>query len=181
MFDENLCLELRKVINETDIFIKDKEHNQKFNFICAIMDRFDSVIKYLKSHEDFPENEINFMTYLMHVAMIKDGINYCFSILEIEKCEDNGIFKEYYERDLNCFNGELNDDKFFEYFRSLSFAHPFGTDRSIPNKIDKDEKQYSPYCLIDINNLYEDENAVGVMVYSNKKDSFSITFPFENI
>lgn len=181
LFDKNLCNNLREVINRTNIFIKDEYHSKKFNLICAVMDRFDTAIEYFNEHNEIPKTEIEFMTYLMQIAIIKDGIDYCFDVLGMDKITDNKIFKKYYERDLKCLNNEMDDDGFFEYFRSLSFAHPFLTNKSIPKKKEKDEKQYSPYCLLDLHGLRKDENAVGVYVYSNKRPPFSITFPFETI
>ena len=48
LLNQQLCDELRDVINETDIFVKDKKESEKFLFICALMDRFDTVVKYYK-------------------------------------------------------------------------------------------------------------------------------------
>lgn len=61
------------------------------------------------------------------------------------------------------------DDKFFEYFRSLAFAHPFKTDR--PKFFQKDEIQYSPWVIANssITNMRGGGvDAVGVRIYSNK-------------
>ena len=39
--NSKLVQDLRDVINKTDIFIKDPIEKEKFNLICAIIDRFD--------------------------------------------------------------------------------------------------------------------------------------------
>lgn len=178
--DDNLCNNLREVINRTNIFFKDSEQSKKFNFICAIMDRFDFAVNYFNKNLDKPSTEIEFMTYLMQTSIIKDGINYCYKVLDLSQVTGNNIFKPFFERDLECDNLNYSDDEFFEYFRSLAFAHPFKTDKSIPNSIEK-EIQYSPYCLLNLYSFKEDNNAIGVYVYSNKRKAFSITFPFETL
>ena len=94
LFDENLCNKLRKVINRTNIFIKDEYHSKKINLICAVMDRFDTAIAYFKANSGMPKTEIEFMTYLMQIAIIKDGINYCFDVLGMDKVTNNNIFKK---------------------------------------------------------------------------------------
>ena len=47
--------------------------------------------------------------------------------------------------------------------------------------IDKTEIQYSPYVLTNLGYLWKDKNAVGIEVYSNRRNSFSISFPFEKL
>ena len=179
--DSQLVCNLRDVINKTDIFIKDPIEKGKFNLICAIMDRFDSSVDFLNRNQKFPKTENDFINFLMHVSIIRDGINNVFKVLGLEIKSDNNIFQKYYRRDLPNINKEINDDKFYEYFRSLAFAHPFVTDRSIPNAIDKTETQYSPYVLTNLQYFRMDKDSIGVEVYSNKREPFSITFPFETL
>lgn len=179
--NSKLVQDLRDVINKTDIFIKDPIEKEKFNLICAIMDRFDSSINFLNENQTFPKSENDFINFLVHVSIIRDGINNVFEVLRLEIKNDNKIFEQYYKRDLPNINKEINDDKFYEYFRSLAFAHPFVTNRSIPNVIDKTEIQYSPYVLTNLGYLWKDKNAVGIEVYSNRRNSFSISFPFEKL
>ena len=176
MFDVKYCQNLREAVNRTNIFYKDKIQSQKFDFICAFMDRFDFAVNYLNQHNEKPKTEIEFMTYLTQASIVRDGINLCYDLLELEKDETNIFFKEYCLRDLGC--EPESDDKYYEYLRSLAFAHPLNTNRSIPNKL-KDEKQFSPFCLLNVHSFNFDKNAVGVMVYSNKRKSFSITVPFQ--
>ena len=176
-----LCKELRGVINETDIFIKDQEESKKFNLICAIMDRFDSAVVYINNHLNKPENETDFIVFMMYCCIIKDGINYIFEQLKIPLKRDNGLFKGIYEKEPLNVSTEDNftDDKFFEYFRSLVFAHPFLTTRAIPSKIAANEIQYSPYTLIDLHGLRKENDSIGVRVYSNKRNPFSIIYSFD--
>lgn len=179
--NSKLVQNLRNVINKTDIFIKDPIEKEKFNLICAIMDRFDFSINFLNENQTFPKSENDFISFLVHVSIIRDGINNVFEVLGLKIKNDNKIFEQYYKRDLPNINKEINDDKFYEYFRSLAFAHPFVTNRSIPNVIDKTEVQYSPYVLTNLGYFWKDKNSIGVEVYSNKRNSFSISFPFEKL
>lgn len=183
LLEKDLCNRLRNVINKTDIFIKDEEESKKFNLICAIMDRFDSAIEYINNHVETPSTETDFIVFMNFCCTIKDGINYIIKVLNLVPQNDNEIFKELYESEPLSISPEnkLTDDNFFEYFRSLAFAHPFMTDRSIPNPIEKGEIQYSPYVLVDIHGLRKEKNAVGVMVYSNKRKDFSIVLSFDTL
>ena len=179
--NSQLVYNLRDVINKTDIFIKEPKEKEKFNLICAIMDRFDSSVEFLNQNQGFPKNDNAFINFLIYVSIIRDGINNVFKVLGLEIKSDNKIFEKYYKRDLPNINKEINDDKFYEYFRSLAFAHPFVTDRSIPNAIDKTETQYSPYLLTNLALFGMEKDSIGVEVYSNRREAFSITFPFKKL
>jgi hypothetical protein len=182
LLNSQLVYDLRDVINKTDIFVKDPIERKKFDLICAIMDRFDSSVDFLNKNQNFPKSENDFINILVHISIIRDGINNVFKVLNLKINDDNKIFEEYYKRDLPDINKQINDDKFYEYFRSLAFAHPFLTDRSIPNAIDKTEIQYSPYVLTNLRYCYtKEKDSIGVEVYSNKRDAFSISFPFEKL
>lgn len=176
MFDIKYCQNLREVVNRTNIFYKDKIQSQKFDFICAFMDRFDFAVNYLNEHNEKPKTEIEFMIYLAQASIVRDGINLCYNLLGLKEEQTNVFFKEYCIRDLGC--EPKNDDKYFEYLRSLAFAHPLKTDRSIPNRI-KDEIQFSPFCLLDSHDFKGDKETVGVVAYSNKRNNFSVTIPFD--
>ena len=72
--NSQLVYDLRDVINKTDIFVKDPNEKDKFNLICAIMDRFDSSVEFLNSHQNFPKNENDLINLLIYMSIIKDGI-----------------------------------------------------------------------------------------------------------
>jgi len=181
LLNPQLCVKLREVINKTNIFIKDEKESKKFNLICSIMDRFDSTVKYINDNSDVPKTENDLIKFMMFSSIIKDGINYILKILNIEVKRDNGIFRSIYQQaPLNVPEDKhYTDDEFFEYFRSLVFAHPFLTDRSVPIPIKKGEIQYSPFVLVDLHGLRREQNSIGARVYSNKRESFSIIFSFD--
>ena len=61
------------------------------------------------------------------------------------------------------------DDEFFEYFRSLSFAHPAETNRQKFKR--PDEVQYSPWVIVnrDVVELKGCKYTVGVRIYTSLK------------
>ena len=179
--NSQLVYDLRNVINKTNIFVKDPIEKEKFALICAIMDRFDTSVDFLNKHQGFPKDENEFINILVHISIIRDGINGVLKVLGLEIKGDNKIFEKYYKRDLPDINKPINDDRFYEYFRSLAFAHPFLTDRSIPNAIDKTEIQYSPFVLTNSYLFWKDKYSIGVLVYSNQRNSFNVSFPFETL
>ena len=119
LLDSQLVYDLRDVINKTDIFVKDPIEKEKFDLICAIMDRFDLSVDFLNKHQSFPKDENEFINFLVHVSIIRDGINAVFKELGLEIKSDNKIFEEYYKMDLPNINKTINDDKFYEYFRNF--------------------------------------------------------------
>ncbi len=182
MLDSALIYQLREVINKTNIFVQDTVEKEKFNLICAVMDRFDDSIKYLKQYQNVPQNENDIIIYLYHCCIIKDGINEVCKMLKIGVKQTKILLKYTISSPINQPKEEYKgDDKFFEYLRSLFFAHPFLTDRSIPNPI-KNEIQYSPYTLNSTFSLLDDmKNAIGVKVYSNKRNPFCIIINFDDL
>lgn len=177
MLNQKLCRDLREAINKTNIFTKDKQVRQHFNLLCAVMDRLDSCIGYVNSHSDAPKTEEDLIIFMTFGCIVVDAIHKIFDELGIPYDNDNKLlFKNI------CMSSPLNltekrcptDDKFFEYFRSLVFAHPFETNRA---KFLKDkEKHYSPFVIV------ADKDIVGVMIYSNIGEGFdsvlNLTFSF---
>lgn len=182
LLNQQLCGKLRDVINETDIFVKDEEESKKFLFICALMDRFDTVVKYINEHQKKPNSEEELIIFMVYSCIIKDGINYMKKILKIGKSEDRKIFENIYRKPpINIpEKKEFNDDKFFSYFRSLLFAHPLYTNKAIPNSLNG-EIQYSPFILItSIDRPLDD--SIGIKIYSNKREIIQLlSIPFESL
>lgn len=177
LLNQQLCDELREVINETDIFAEDEEESKKFHLICALMDRFDTAVQYINDHQKRPNSEAELIIFIVYLCIIKDGIDYIKNVLKIEKSEDRKIFKNIYEKaQINITEDEeFNDDKFFSYVRSLLFAHPLYTNRSIPNSL-KGEIQYSPYISI-----RPIDDLIDITIYSNKREFIpSLSIPFKN-
>lgn len=171
LLNKQLCGKLRNVINETDIFVKDKKESEKFLFICALMDRFDTVVKYINEHQKRPDSEEELIIFMVYSCIIKDGIDYIKRSLKIGKSEDRKIFEYIYKKEpINIpDNVKFDDDKFFSYFRSLIFAHPLYTSRSIPMS-EKNEIQYSPYIVMEPLYTKTFIDPIGTAIYSNKRE-----------
>ena len=182
LLDGKLVYDLRDVINKTDIFVSDVNEKEKFELICAVMDRFDDSVLYLNSHQTIPSSAEEIIMLFHHFCIIRDGIKVVSNILNIINGPSD-IFKDYCLSEPFLIPEEdyKGDDKFFDYLRSLFFAHPFITDRSIPNPI-KGEVQYSPYILNNRGGLFPDsKDSIGVMVYSNKREMFHICIKFDDL
>jgi len=171
LLNQQLCDKLRNLINETDIFVKDKKESEKFLFICALMDRFDTVVKYINEHQKRPDSEEELIIFMVYSCIIKDGIDYIKKSLKISKSEDRKIFEYIYKKEpINISkNVQFNDDKFFSYFRSLLFAHPLDTSKSIPER-EKGEIQYSPYIVMEPLYTTTFIDPIGTVIYSNKRE-----------
>ncbi len=76
-----------------------------------------------------------------------------------------------------------NDDKFFEYFRSLVFAHPTKTNR--PKFFKAGEIQYSPWVIANSKItaiMSKRDDYVGVRVYTNlSEEMFNILISFNRL
>lgn len=178
--------EFRDAINSTDIFCKDEKHRENFNLFCAIMDRIDSAIDYLRSNPERPKTENQLLLFMVHSCLIYDGTNQLRRVLGFEYPFEMSNQASKYFKDV-CSSPPLNipdeniptDDKFFEYIRSMILAHPFNTDR--PKFLNKKEIHYSPYLNVDstLANLRGNANKIGFTVYSNQEDDLdnvSISF-----
>ena len=182
LLNEQLCEKLRVVINETDIFIKDEDESKKFLFICALLDRFDTAVKYINEHQKRPKSEAGLIIFIVYSCIIKDGIDYIKNVLKIGKSEDKKIFENIYRKPpINIpEKEEFNDDKFFSYFRSLLFVHPLYTNKAIPNSLNG-EIQYSPYILIAPIELPLDDS-IDIKIYSNKREIIPfLSIQFKNL
>jgi len=171
LLNQQLCNELRDVIYETDIFIRDDKESKRFLFICALMDRFDTAAKYINEHQKKPDSEEELIIFMVYSCIIKDGIDYIKKSLKIGKSKDRKIFEDIYKKEpINISdNVQFDDNKFFSYFRSLIFAHPLYTSRSIPMS-EENEIQYSPYIVMEPLYTQTFIDPIGTAIYSNKRE-----------
>lgn len=163
--------EFREAINDSPIFTEDDSYKEHFNLACAVMDRLDTCVRYINNHNSYPKSEEELLSYLMFSCMLVDAVNKILDDIGVStKKNETLYFKE------TCMNYPLNlegencpsDDKFFEYFRALTFAHPFETSR--PKFLKKGEVQYSPWVIVGSHVFSEIPDPIGVRIYSNKQD-----------
>lgn len=174
--DEGLCEKLREAINASPIFRDDEKYNWHFNLICAVMDRLDTSIKYLNNHCNYPDSEEDFICFIVFSCMVVDGVKKLIENVTQKKLQhesEKKFFKKYcMDAPMCCTEEECpTDDRFFEHFRSLTFAHPYETNR---NKVFREKfgMQVSPWVSANkyLFSLYHFSEPVGVKVYTEKKD-----------
>ena len=187
--DQELCNKLREAINSSPIFSHESKYLERYNLCCAVMDRLDTCVEYLNRHSEYPDSEVDFLVFMMFACMTIDAVKEILSELGVHDKKtpiynsekDYMFFKDIYVR--SCiYNPDAdapNDDKFFEYLRSLTFAHPFETSR--PKFLKKDEKQYSPWVIANrIGAVFpECPDPVGVRIYTNQvEDTIDMRISF---
>ncbi len=172
-FIPQLSKNFRNVINESPIFIHDEQYKNHYNLVCVVMDRLDTCVEYLNKHITYPKSEEDFLSFMMFSCMMVDAVKQILKDLNIEnQNNESKFFREIcLGRPLSLSYEECpSDDKFFEYFRSLTFAHPFETNR--PKFFQMKEIQYSPWVIVNpsLKAFHGIPDAVGVRIYSNKCD-----------
>lgn len=181
-FDISIIKRLREVINSSPIFSAG-EHKAKYNLICAVMDRVETCIDYMSNHKQAPKTEEELIVYLVFGAMLRDAVFELYKAIFDRKpqSKDDRYFKKTYIES-PIYNPEKeapSDDHFFEYIRSLVFAHPTETSRA--HFLKNGETQYSPWVIASdaIANLFGKVDYVGVRIYSNLcEEIISLRFPF---
>ena len=174
--------EFRNAFNETPLFMYNEEYKTCFNLFCAVTDRLESCIEYLNGHAETPKTEEDFLSFVMFSCMVLDAVKHVIKQLDIEKIDKIDYFQNI------CLSKPLNiekhkcptDDKFFEYLRSIMFAHPFETNR--PKFFMKHEIQYSPWVIANnpATKFRGIKDGVGVRIYSNKFDEIKdLIFSFD--
>lgn len=191
LLSKELIDEFRNQINESNIFIYDTDLNKLYNLICVVMDRLDSCIKYINLITAPPKTEHDLLIYIMYCCMVKDAV---FELLKEFKIKNEflnpGEASSYIYFKEICLMEPLNipsrecpiDDKFFEYIRSLAFAHPFKTDR--PRFFQNGEVQYSPWVIANskLMSLRGFDDGVGIRIYSNKRSEIiDLILPFQKL
>jgi hypothetical protein len=129
-----------------------------------------------------PKTEEDFVCFLVYACMVKDAITKLYENVYHRKPEyitQKKFFCNVDHYGKLVFTEETcpTDDIFFEYLRSMAFAHPFQTDQR-PGRLfmEPGEKQYCPWVIVH-------GNYVGIRVYTSS-DKFvieDITFAFENL
>ncbi|MDY6330966.1 MAG: hypothetical protein SPL52_05630 [Fibrobacter sp.] len=184
-FDVAYVDDFREIMN-TPYFQKSKEFSLKFNLCCAVADRLNTCVAYLNKHLKHPKTEEDFLSFLMFASMMRDAVDAILEEFDVQyNCRNEELFQFFKDVYINSkiYNSEKDiptDDKFFEYFRSLTFAHPVETNRAKFIRKELKEKHYCPFVLI--NRFWGDLECVGARIYTNvSKDILDVYIPFERI
>lgn len=185
--DAELAKSFRKVINSSPIFGEDDKQKRRYNLICTVMDRIDSAVFFLNKYNKTPKSEEDLVFFLVYACIVKDGIYKLYQSVFQKK--PSTITDKKFILSVSSYSNQVfedgfqpTDDTFFEYLRSMAFAHPFETsNRPGRTFMNSGEVQYCPYVIIPRNSALSEGNKVGIRVYSNQashdlKDYF---FPFE--
>lgn len=192
---ESLIEKLRKPIQTSPIFYSDEKYkNKPFKLYCAVLDRLRTSVGYLNKNSRVPENEEKTLSLFMHACIVLDGIEQlakAFELLFIEFDNKNKEEDSYKYFQDTCLGKPLfieeencpNDYCFFQYLRSLIFAHPFNTNRA--SFLKKSEFQFSPFIMAkhQIGGLCSasSKNTIGIVVYSTVSDELYLCIPFQSI
>lgn len=190
--DPELAKSFRKVINSSPIFWEDEKQKRRYNLICTVMDRVDSAVIFLNQHDETPKREEDFICFLVYACMIKDAIYLLHKNIYGKKPSTitmNNFSKVVLTNKGRAFTDDSlpSDDVFFEYLRSMAFAHPFETSKERrANRVfmQEGETQYCPYVIIPHDPSFLGTGShVGIRVYSNQanNDLINYFFPFDSL
>lgn len=137
--DLELASKLRATVNNrVNISIKRKQTLEKkqsklypaWNRICAIMDRIEDTAYYLNnlvvSSSEDERNAFSFFHLLNYSSVLLDCINEIARIYDIDMSEINNSSAHFNQKGED---GKGDDNKYFEFLRSLCSVHPVNTTR----------------------------------------------------
>ncbi|MCQ2776648.1 MAG: hypothetical protein MJ217_02920 [Bacilli bacterium] len=179
--NKELIKQFREVINSSNTFCDVPEYQTLWNLICVLLDRLESAVDYLNAHSNQPETEEELVFFMVYASMLKDGIYKFYENIYHTKprtIESKRWFSNAHTYSQPIFTEENcpTDDTFFEYFRALSFAHPYEVSKRAGRLfMENDEIHLSPWvisnCLIG-----KERDDIGFRLYSNKDDGLKDVF-----
>lgn len=191
LLDWGIAYEVHRLIDETDLYKYNATVKAQFDLICVVIDRLHDAVDYLNEHEDTPQNDEGVFLFWVYACMVHDAVKQIFIGLGLrypwEDAGDPENFKFFGNiakaHPLNIPKDMCpTDDKFFEYLRSMSFAHPFKTDR--PKFFAQGEIQYSPFVIHGHSSgaAPGEEESIGVRIYSNQfTDIVDVRIPYKTL
>ena len=183
LLDQKVCDSMYDILNHTTIFQYDEDLKAKHSQVCAVLDRLRHAVSWVNRHLETPTGihaPTQLMTFMMFASLIKDSIEKLRSdfglsavIFDKGRPESRQFFSSVCQREpLNISASECpTDDAFFQYFRSLVFAHSGKVEMS-QEILRPGEVQYCPFIVERGLKQYanEPDDYVGVMIYSTEKD-----------
>ena len=183
LLDQKVCDSMYDILNHTTIFQYDEDLKAKHSQVCAVLDRLRHAVSWVNRHLETPTGihaPTQLMTFMMFASLIKDSIEKLRSDLGLSavffdkgRPESRQFFSSVCQREpLNISASEYpTDDAFFQYFRSLVFAHSGKVEMS-QGILRPGEVQYCPFIVEHGLKEYanEPDDYVGVMIYSTEKD-----------
>lgn len=187
----DIAYAIHKVIDESNVYKYDEHIKLQFSLICAMIDRLRDSVCFFNDLDGAPKTDGELYLFLVHSCMIHDAVKKIHEELGLKYKYEEGAGNAEYKYFRPVISDEMlkvahgknfpTDEKFFEYFRSLAFAHPLDTNR--PRFFEKGEKRYSPFVINASGPVVEaeSEQMIGVRVYSNKWPEINdLYFPFRS-
>lgn len=191
-FDWTIKSRFSDQLQHSNVFKFDEKLHQKFLLACVLQDRLQDAVATLESYQTPPQSDRKFILFMVCADILFSVIKSFFEDLfdgQIEypygndntKKENMKFFSVPFKKAFPHVTSDKipTDDQFFRYLRALSFAHPCKTDHK-HKFMAKGEVHYAPF-LLNGNNpgvRHGGEDLVGIKVYSNMRDDFSIVFSF---
>ena len=197
-----LASELRAAVQSANLYRFDEKVKSEYSMICAVADRIQDADQWLNEHSELPINDVDALTWLMLASVVKSSVESLCKKFGVQYHDNDakrpenhvyfGAVCNYYRL---CYQDGtiLTDDDLFQYFRALTFSHPYGTrkgkdtDKKHTNYpfLDQDETVYAPYMVLEkdpFTDCFKGMPVVGVHVYSNKHDDIKSLFvPFDSL
>lgn len=183
LLDESLINEIYSFLNDTEIFSIREKFKIKHSRVCAVIDRLRISVPWINNHLEVPRGAkapYRLPVFMMHASIVKSGVESLLKdfglyneLHDVQKPVSKLYFREpLRESPLNINDSScITDDDFFQYFRSLVFAHPQGvtSDKKIMRS---GETQFCPFIVEQSLQYYasEPDDYVGVMIYSTEQD-----------
>jgi hypothetical protein len=173
--NDSIIHEINNILDTGNYGIYNNDNNRStllYSAFCRIVSSYE----YLK-HKKFPNTEELVILYMNYCCIMIDAINICLSTCNIERIDTHNYFKDISLNKLKIPEEMYkNDEMFFEFFRSLVFAHPIDTDRSLPINKKNKIKYYAPYVLFNDN-----KKSFGVMVFNQEMSLISLVIELESL
>lgn len=190
--DSSIIKTFRETIDSSPIFEEQEKYKHLYNLICVFMDRIDSSVQFLNMHSDYPKSEEEFINFLVYAAILRDGIEKLFENIFNKK--PPYITEKKYFADAACnlkpfFSAQTcpTDDNFFEYIRSMAFAHPYETSFRGDKRpfMQRGEIHYCPWVIVNktVAVFSGINDGVGIRFYTklNEESINSIVFSFSKL
>ena len=175
--NDNICKEVRRIINSSKIFYRDPKEKDNYSLICAVLNRIDDSVDFLNSNDDKLSKDNDIILFIVHSCMVVDAVKIMMKNLNMnpDDYDEVNYFKSVCMSDALIVKETecIKDSKFFEYFRSLVFAHPVDTSRAKFLK-KQNEIHYSPFLLSEHNSMRK--NSIGIMIYSSKTPDVKLLY-----
>lgn len=171
-FNVELIKELEKAYNSSKAFSELDKYKDKSLLCLAVIERITSAVNYLNYNIKYPLKDEELITFMVYACIIKDGVFALYEQVFHKKAysSDSNYFKHAQNEEFMNLNENdyISDDRFFEYFRSIIFAHPFNTNRNFYELFGSQisPRIYSGYYYEPLKD--ETPDFIGADVFTNK-------------